>query len=157
MPKPSLSFHHKRYTVSFSLDIALAEITETNATMFIKNAVSNYRQALAWPGTWEKVKRQERLVQALLQPEHAPVLDQLVQHAALLAVWDTVGGEVESDTAFTNLLTQLGIPDDLYTILAPVIATLREDDQRWFAASANNNAFYESIMYWYEAVRPEAA
>jgi hypothetical protein len=155
MPKRSLPLHHKRYSVVFTLEIMVPEITREHATQFIKQAVSNYRQALQWPATWEKVERQERLVQALLQPEHAPVLDQLLQHAALLEVWYTFGGGGDSDAAFTDLLAQLGIPDDLYTILSPVIATLSKDDQRWFAASAKNNTFYESIMYWYEAIRAE--
>ncbi len=152
MPKPSLPLHKKRYSVVFSLDITVPEITKKHAKQFIKQAVSNDRQVLAWPGTWEQVERNERLVQALMQPEHAQVLDQLLQHVAILEVWNTFGGGEESDPVYAYLLAQTGIPDDLYTILTPVIATLREDDQRWFAASANNNAFYESIMYWYEAI-----
>jgi hypothetical protein len=155
MPKPSLLLHKKRYSVVFTLDITIPEITKETATHLIKQAVRNYRQALQWPATWEKVDRQERLVQALLQPKHAPVLDRLLQHAAILEVWYTFGGGVESDAAFTNLLAQLGIPDDLYAILSPVIATLPEDDQHWFADAANNNAFYESILYWYEAITAE--
>jgi hypothetical protein len=67
-------------------------------------------------------------------------------------VWNTFGGGVESDPLYFYLMDQAGIPDDLYELLSPVIETLSTDDQRWFKASAKNDAFLESIMYWYEAI-----
>ncbi len=152
MPKPSFPLHKKRYTVSFTVDITIPEITVDNAPAFIQNTVSNYQEVLTWPETWDAVAVQERFVQALLRPEHTAVLDRLLQHLALMEVWFMFGGEVASDEAFTSILTYVGIPDDLYAILSPVIATLDEEDQRWFQESAKNNAFYESIAYWYEAI-----
>ncbi len=152
MSKPSTPLHKKRYTVSFTLEITIPEITTENAPQFIQNSVSNYEEVLQWPATWDEVAVQERFVQALLRPEHAPVLDRLLQHLALMEVWFMFGGEVASDEAFTSILLYVGIPDDLSAILSPVIATLSKEDQRWFQEAAKNNAFYESIAYWYEAI-----
>jgi hypothetical protein len=69
MSKPSFPVHKKRYTVSFTLEITIPEITTDNAPQFIQNTVSNYEEVLQWPATWDEVAVQERFVQALLRPE----------------------------------------------------------------------------------------
>jgi len=142
----------KRYNVVFTVDITLPLFTKEHASQFIKRAVSNYHEVLKSPATWEEVERNERLVQALLKPEHAPVVDQLLQHVAIGAVWNTFGGGEESDPLYDYLIDQAGIPDDFYELLSPVLKTLSSDDQRWFAAAEKNGVFYETISYWYEAI-----
>ncbi len=69
-------------------------------------------------------------------------------------MWNTFGGGKESDPVYDYLLDQAGIPDDLYELLSPVLATLSRDDQRWFAEAEKQGVFYESLMYWYEAIAP---
>ncbi len=149
---PHVAVHKKRYHIAFTVDITLPKISPENAAQFIKQAVSNYQEVLQWPETWEKVARNERLVQALLAPHHAPVLDRLLQHVAIGTVWNTFGGGTESDPVYNYLLDQAGLSDDLYTLLSPVLATLSTDDQQWFAEAEKHGVFYESIMYWYEAI-----
>jgi hypothetical protein len=76
---PVSSHRKKRYYVVFTVDITVPEITKENARQLVKNAMRGcYQEVLARPDTWKVVAANERLVQALLRPEHAEVFDALL-------------------------------------------------------------------------------